>query len=109
MIARSRIARHWKGVTTRANAGRYLAHFRHETLPALRRIGGFQHAVLNQRDVPEGIEFLVVTVWQSLDAIEAFAGDDVEAAVVPDAARALLSRYDDRVTHYEIVNGEDVQ
>ena len=103
------IARHWKGVTTAANAEAYTAHLRRETFPALSRIAGFEHASIQWRGVSDGIEFLIVTVWRSLDAIKAFAGDDVEAAVVPPAAQALLSRYDDRVTHYEIVNGEDLQ
>ena len=97
------VARHWRGVTTAANADAYLAHFRNETLPALSRIAGFAGSSIHRREVPGGVEFLVMTTWQSLDAIKAFAGQDIEAAVVPPAAQALLSRYDERVTHYEIV------
>ena len=97
------IARHWKGVTTAANAEAYLAHLRDDTFPGLSRILGFEYSIIQRRDVSDGVEFLIVTVWRSLDAIRLFSGEDLEAAVVPQAARALLSRYDDRVTHYEII------
>ncbi len=46
---------------------------------------------------------MVTTMWRSLDAIKAFAGDDITTAVVPPAAQALMVRYDDRAVHYEIV------
>jgi hypothetical protein len=48
------------------------------------------------------VEIVVVTWWASLDAIRAFAGADVERAVVDPEVRPLLSAWDDRVTHYEI-------
>jgi len=60
-------------------------------------------ATILRRDVAEGTEFRVVTVWDSLEAIKAFAGTDVEAAVVPDTARAMMVDYDPRAVHYEIV------
>ena len=100
------IARHWKGVTTAANADAYVAHLERETFPSLVRLGGLIYPSIQRRRVPDGVEFLVITVWRSLDAIKAFAGEDIEAAVVPPAAQALLSRYDQRVVHYEIVNRE---
>jgi hypothetical protein len=46
----------------------------------------------------------VTTYWQSLDAIEAFAGDDVTHAVVPPSAQALMVRYDERSVHYDLVH-----
>ena len=49
-----------------------------------------------------GTEFHIVTVWESLTAIKAFAGQDPETAVVPASVRAMLSSYDERVVHYEI-------
>jgi heme-degrading monooxygenase HmoA len=44
----------------------------------------------------------VTTVWQSLQAIDAFAGSDRETAVVASDAAALLTDYDRRVRHYEV-------
>ena len=99
-----RVARYWKGVTTAANADAYIAHLERETFPALARLGGFAYASIQTRPILDGVEFLIMTVWRSLDDITAFAGEDVETAVVPPAAQALLSRYDSRAVHYEIVN-----
>ena len=44
-----------------------------------------------------------MTLWDSLDAARAFAGEDYEAAVVPPEARELLSRFDGTSKHYETV------
>jgi hypothetical protein len=44
-----------------------------------------------------------MTWWQSIDAIRAFAGEDVETAVVADAAAALFNDHDRRVRHYDVV------
>jgi len=41
-------------------------------------------------------------MWQSLDAVRAFAGADIEAAVVEPEARAVLASFDSRVSHYTI-------
>ena len=95
------IARRWHGWARGANADRYEALLRAEILPGIHRIEGFLGAYLLRRDVDEEIEFVTVTLWQSLDAVRAFAGEDYEAAVVPPEARALLSRFDERSTHYE--------
>ena len=96
------VARQWTGVAKPGRADDYLQHLRHETLPALRRLAGFVHVIVMRREVGDGTEFQVVTVWSSRDAIQAFAGKDIETAVVPPAAQALLVRYDERVVHYTI-------
>jgi len=49
------------------------------------------------------MEFMTITLWDSLDAVGAFAGDDYEVAVVPPPARVLLSRFDERSRHHEAV------
>jgi heme-degrading monooxygenase HmoA len=103
------IARQWKGVAKPGQADAYIEHLERETLPALTRLAGFVHAAILRREVEDGTEFQVQTIWRSLDAIKAFAGDDVEAAVVPPAAQALLTRYDRRVFHYEFVNPKGSQ
>jgi heme-degrading monooxygenase HmoA len=51
----------------------------------------------------EEIEFLVLTLWESMDAIRAFAGDQPELAVVEPEARAALVRSDSTVAHYEVL------
>jgi heme-degrading monooxygenase HmoA len=100
----TRIARHWTGVVKPGLENDYIEHLQGETFPLLTRLPGFVNASILRRRAGEGTEFRIVTVWRSLDAIRAFAGADLEAAVVPPAAAAMMVRYDRRAVHYEIVN-----
>ena len=97
------IARIWRSQTTRAQAPAYAAHLRDHVLPELKGLDGYAGAVLLQRDSAQGVEILVLTWWQSLAAIRGFAGRDLERAVVADSARAMLTQFDRRVRHYEVV------
>lgn len=97
------VVRSWSGVTTKANAAAYLAHLRDETIPHLRSLSGFVAVEVLQRSAGDGEHFRVHTTWVSMDSIRAFAGDDLEVAVVPPAAQAVLERYDPGVEHYEVV------
>ncbi len=96
-------SRQWRGVASREHAAAYVQHLRAATLPSLRRLPGFVDASILRREVPEGVEFLIVTRWASLDAIRAFAGANVEAAVVPEAVAAMMVDYDRIVRHYEVL------
>lgn len=98
------IARHWRGLVKRDRANDYIEHLRSQTLPQLVQVAGFHDASVQQRDLPQGVEFLVVTLWQSLDAIRAFAGSDLESAVVPPKAREMMIEYDRKARHYEVVD-----
>ena len=59
------------------------------------------------RAVPGAIEVVVITFWESVDAIRGFAGADLERAVVADEAAALLTQFDRRVRHYELALRDD--
>jgi heme-degrading monooxygenase HmoA len=96
------IARLWHGWAAPANADAYEELLRGDVLPGIRRIGGHRGAYLLRRDSGDEVEFVTITLFDSMDAVRAFAGDDAEAAVVPPAARALLSHFDERSVHYEI-------
>ena len=95
------IARLWHGWTTSDNADAYEELLRAEVLPGIHRVEGYRGAYLLRREADEGVEFATLTLWESMDAVRAFAGDDYERAVVPPAARALLERFDERSLHYE--------
>ena len=97
------IARHWRGLARADRAGDYETHLRRETFPSLARLRGFVDASILKRPAGRGVEFLIVTRWQTLDAIRQFAGQDLEAAVVPAAVEAMMIEYDRRVVHYEVV------
>jgi heme-degrading monooxygenase HmoA len=85
-------------------AERYVEHLKTETLPSLSGIPGFIRASILQRDVPSGTEFQIVTEWESMEAVAAFAGDRPEAAVVPAIAQAMMVDYDQTVVHYEVTD-----
>ena len=95
------IARLWHGWTTRANAPVYETLLREEVLPGIHRVAGFHGAYLLRRQAGEEVEF--VTLFDSLEAVRAFAGEDYELAVVPPEARRVLSRFDQRSVHYTVV------
>jgi heme-degrading monooxygenase HmoA len=97
------ISRQWKGVAREAEATSYVRHLREHTLPRLAAIPGFLRASILRRTVEEGVEFLIVTEWESTEAIRAFAGETIEAAVVPIEVQAMMVRFDRTVTHYESV------
>jgi heme-degrading monooxygenase HmoA len=96
------ISRHWTCVTRPESAADYERHLRAETFPAIREIDGFRSAAILRRDVPDGVAYRIVTEWESMDAIRAFAGEDPEEAVVPEKVRAWMIRFDKRVVHYEV-------
>lgn len=97
------IARFWSAHTTADRVQSYADHLRTRVLPELQALDGYAGADLLQRSLPDGVEIVVITWWRSLDAIRAFAGPDLEQAVVADEAARLLERFDRRVRHYEVV------
>lgn len=96
------ILRHWSARTTGAQLPKYLEHFSKSVLPELRRVPGYLGANVSIRRTDGEAEIFVETIWRSLEAIRAFAGEDIEAAVVAPEAAALLKDFDRRVRHTEI-------
>ncbi len=99
----SMIARHWKGLAKPGEAENYIDHLKTETFPKLSEINGFIEASILRREVDRGTEFLIITTWESMEAIERFAGATANVAVVPAVAQAMMIEYDGNVSHYEII------
>ena len=97
------IERVWSARTTRDGARLYAEHFRDVVLPELAAIAGYRGARLMEREQNGAIEVVVVTRWNSMDAIRAFAGEEMDSAVVHDEAAALMTDYDRKVRHYGVV------
>lgn len=97
------ISRHWRGLARADMAEAYVEHLRSVTFPDIRKLSGFVSASILRRVAPEGIEFLIVTQWASLDSICGFAGANPEVAVVPEKVREMMIEYDHLVRHYEVV------
>ncbi len=98
------ISRIWHGWMTPGNADTYEALLKEEIFVGIqnRRIRGFRSIQLLRRDAGREVEFVTIMIFESLDAVREFAGEDYEAAVVPAKARAVLARFDARSQHYEI-------
>jgi uncharacterized protein len=99
----AKMVRSWSARTTAEKWPLYREHFTKNVLAELKRMVGYLGATLSVRQVDSQREILVETYWRSLDAIQQFAGVDLEAAVVSQEAASDLTEYDHRVRHYEIV------
>lgn len=100
------ICRLWRGWTTKENAGAYERIVRGEVIPGIeaRNIPGFRHIDLMRRELGDEIEFQTLMWFDSLDSIKAFMGEDYAASHVPNAARAVLKRFESHSAHYEVVD-----
>jgi len=101
------ISRHWKGVAKVKDSDNYIDHLRRETFPELRKLDGFVDAAILNRSSENGVEFLIVTRWRSMEAIRQFTGESTSVAVVPAAVQAMMVDYDNEVTHFEVVEEFD--
>ena len=97
------IARHWQGVSRASEADNYVRHLHEHIFPQLTRMAGFVSATILRRRVAAGVEFRIVTVWQSMEAIRQFSGETSDVAVVPQVVQAMMVDYDQTVAHYEVV------
>ncbi|MQY10976.1 hypothetical protein SRB5_10900 [Streptomyces sp. RB5] len=100
------ICRLWRGWTTRENADAYERVVRGEVIPGIeaRRIPGFQSIDLIRRDREDDVEFVTLMWFDALASVRAFMGEDYELAHVPAAARAVLSGFDERSAHFEVLD-----
>ena len=98
------ISRIWHGWTTATNADAYEALLKSEIFLGIqnRRIAGYRGIQLFRRNLKDDVEFVTIMWFDTLDAVQVFAGEDYEAAVIPPKARELLSRFDARSQHYEV-------
>jgi len=100
----SMVIRIWHGWTTLGNADKYEALLKEEIFVGIenRHIRGFKSIQLLRREVGREVEFITVMMFDSLDAVREFAGENYEIAVVPAKARAVLAHFDERSQHYEL-------
>ena len=97
------IARHWRGWTTARNADAYETLLKHTILPGLKQIQGYHGGYVLRREVAaEEVEFVVVNLFESIEAVQRFAGPDFAVAMFEPEARRLLSRVEPLAAHYEV-------
>ena len=96
------IARIWHGTVPLEKAAQYLKLMRTVAIPDYRRIPGNKTALVLQRIEGTKAHFLTFTLWESLESIRAFAGDNVEQAKYYDFDSSFLTELEPTVQHYEV-------
>jgi heme-degrading monooxygenase HmoA len=97
------IARIWAGATRAADGDAYLDYLHATGFPEYRATPGNQGVLALRRVVGDRAEFVLLSLWDSEEAIRRFAGDDIERAVFyPEDERVLIDR-GERVRHYQVV------
>jgi len=99
------ILRMWRARSTSEKARDYTQHATKRVFPTLSGIDGYRAAYLLRRALDTAIELVVLTLWDSMEAVHKFAGENPDKAVVEPEARAALTSFDEYVTHFEIIQG----
>ena len=97
------IMRVWQGAVQSTDAATYADYIRATGFDAYGQTPGNRGAWLLRRDDGGRTEFLAFTLWDSTDSIQAFAGEDIDAAVYYPEDERYLIEGEDWVRHYEVV------
>lgn len=97
------IARLWHGVTLADKADQYLEFLQTKGTSDYRAASGFR-GVQILRSIHDGrAEFLLISLWESFDAIRALVGDDLDRAFYYPEDHDFLLEFEPKVQHYEIM------
>jgi heme-degrading monooxygenase HmoA len=103
------IVRSWRGYAVPGHEHAYPRHLLETVEPKLKALAGFRGLYLLRRIAATEIEYRVLTLWDSMEAVRSFAGPFPERAVVEPEAQAALVRYDAEVEHFEVLAGPSVR
>jgi heme-degrading monooxygenase HmoA len=96
------IARIWRGAVRREDGDAYAEYMDRTGVAGYRATPGNLGVTMLRRDVGDRCEFLMFTLWDSIEAVRAFAGEDHETAVFyPEDDRFLIER-DETSSHWEV-------
>lgn len=100
------IARIWHGYTTLSNADAYEKLLKDEVFTSIedRQMKGYLGIQLLKRQLESEVEFTTIMLFEKLDSVKQFAGDNYEIAYVPEKSRKLLNRFDEKSTHCEVIH-----
>lgn len=102
------IARVWHGVVAAEKTDAYEAFLNRIVLPEYRDTPGNRGVLVLRRPEREGVGFLLVSYWESLDAVRAFAGPEVERAHFHPEALAFLIDPEPVATHFDVLPSSDL-
>ncbi len=98
------IARIWRGATRAQDADTYVEYLNATGLREYRDTAGNQGVLALRRVNDDRAEFLLISLWDSMEAVRRFAGAEPERAVFyPEDERFLIER-DERVEHFEVLH-----
>jgi len=98
------IARIWRGATRPEDAEAYAEYLRETGMREYRSTPGNVGVYMLRRIVGDRAEWITLTLWDSIEAIERFSGEDAERAVYYPEDRHYLIDKDDRATHWEVLD-----
>lgn len=101
------ITRIWQGVVPAKKEAAYREFLEREVLPEIRGTPGNRGVTVLRRMEGERFHFIVLSHWESLAAIQEFAGDDAERAHYRPAALEFLVDPEPFAAHYEVLPGSD--
>jgi heme-degrading monooxygenase HmoA len=96
------VARVWQGATPEKKSDRYLAYLEKTGVKNCLATGGNRGVYVLRRIEGGRAEFLFISLWESLEAIRAFAGEEIDKAVYYPEDREFLLDLEPRVRHYEV-------
>jgi heme-degrading monooxygenase HmoA len=97
------IVRVWTGDALKENAEEYRRQLAEVYLPRFRAIAGYHGVEVLERVHNDLIEFIVISRWETMDAIHEYTGHrHADHAVLERETRESLVRYDERVKHYVV-------
>jgi heme-degrading monooxygenase HmoA len=85
----------------------YIHHAKKRVFPRIHAIEGHRGEYLLRRELEDSVELVVLTLWDSMEAVKGFAGPEPNKAVVEPEAQAFLTTFDEYVTHFEVVHGKE--
>jgi len=97
------VMRVWRGRVPREKAEAYAAFLARRAIPDYRGVPGNLGVWIARRDLGDAVEFSTITLWTSLEAIRAFAGEDVARAKYYPEDRDFLLEFPPFVEHHEVV------
>ncbi|HEX7239398.1 MAG TPA: antibiotic biosynthesis monooxygenase [Longimicrobiaceae bacterium] len=99
------IARAWHGVTPEEKGDAYQEYLERTGVPDYRATEGNRGVLVLRRTEAGRAHFLLVSFWESMAAVRAFAGEEVDRARYYPEDAAFLLEMEPAVTHYEVAAG----
>ena len=101
------IMRSWRGCTSEADQDAYHEYLRRTGVAQFRRAPGNRGVWVLRRRLEGRAEFLLLSLWDSLEAIRAFAGPEPDRAVLFPEDEEYLLEFDVTVKHYDVLTAAD--